>query len=234
MSKRKCIKCGEIRDISCFRQRKDTGKYRGSCLDCDRAYFAKNHVTNRDKKNARSKKWYQDNKEVAKQRTKKWRENNPDRLAENRKNECEVAKHKYNNDIEFREKRKNSVKKWRSNNPDKVREYRKKNKSRLDVRISDNLRGRFRAALSNGYKNGSAVKDLGCSIDEFMAYIELLWQPGMTWDNYGLLGWHIDHIIPLSSFDLSKREHIKQACHHTNLQPLWAKDNLKKGSKIDK
>ena len=54
----------------------------------------------------------------------------------------------------------------------------------------------------------------------------------MTWDNYGINGWHIDHIIPVSKFDLTNNEAIKVCFHYSNLQPLWAKDNLKKGNKI--
>jgi len=57
----------------------------------------------------------------------------------------------------------------------------------------------------------------------------------MTWDNYGSGpgSWNIDHIIPLSSFDLTDREQFLEACHYTNLQPLWFEDNMEKGSQLD-
>ena len=55
----------------------------------------------------------------------------------------------------------------------------------------------------------------------------------MSWDNWALDGWHIDHIKPLSSFNLENREELKKACHYTNLQPMWAEDNLRKGSKYE-
>ena len=62
---------------------------------------------------------------------------------------------------------------------------------------------------------------------------ESLFQSGMTWENHGKYGWHIDHIRPCSSFDLTDPEQQKLCCHYTNLQPLWAKDNLSKGYKWD-
>lgn len=65
----------------------------------------------------------------------------------------------------------------------------------------------------------------------FKVYLESLFQPGMVWENYGNDGWHIDHVRPLSSFDLLDPVQFSQACHYTNLQPLWAKDNLSKGNK---
>ena len=79
-------------------------------------------------------------------------------------------------------------------------------------------------------KSGSAVKDLGCSIKDLKIHLEEQFQEGMNWNNHG--SWHIDHRKPLASFDLTKREQLLAAVHFTNLQPLWAKDNLSKGSKV--
>jgi hypothetical protein len=53
----------------------------------------------------------------------------------------------------------------------------------------------------------------------------------MTWENYGRKGWHIDHKKPISCFDLNDQEQLKEACHYTNLQPMWAIENIKKGGR---
>ncbi len=63
-------------------------------------------------------------------------------------------------------------------------------------------------------------------------HLEKQFKEGMTWENHGLYGWHIDHIIPCASFDLTDLEQQKKCFHYTNLQPLWAKENLIKGVKI--
>lgn len=103
-------------------------------------------------------------------------------------------------------------------------------KTDIEYHLKQKLRNRFWAAIRYGCKKGSAVHDLGCSIPEFIKYFESLFQPGMSWDNRG--EWHIDHIKPLSAFDLTDRNQVIEACHYTNLQPLWAKDNLSKGDKL--
>ena len=64
-----------------------------------------------------------------------------------------------------------------------------------------------------------------------MAHLEALFQPGMTWDNHAIDGWHIDHIRPCTSFDLTDPEQQRQCFHYTNLQPLWAFDNISKSDK---
>lgn len=112
--------------------------------------------------------------------------------------------------------------------------YKRYGSNPLNRKIAVNLRGRLSQAIRNNYKSGSAVKDLGCSIDDLKAHLEARFHHNpntgemMSWDNYGRKGWHIDHIMPLCRFDLTNEVELKKACHYTNLQPLWAKDNLEK------
>ncbi len=108
----------------------------------------------------------------------------------------------------------------------------KRRKENINFKLRCILRSRLSKALKNNQKSGSAIRDLGCIIPELKKHIENQFQLGMNWNNYGLYGWHIDHIIPLFNFDLSNSKEFKKACHYTNLQPLWAKDNLSKGGKI--
>lgn len=75
-------------------------------------------------------------------------------------------------------------------------------------------------------------KKLGCDRETFKTHIESQFKPGMTWENHGVYGWHIDHIYPLSIAIKEGIDSFKKACHYTNLQPLWAIDNLKKGNKV--
>ncbi len=142
--------------------------------------------------------------------------------------------------------------KWTRANPDKMRGYRattrtktsyqehrrqynrdyERNKKATDAvyRLKCNLRTRFIQAVKNGSKGGSAVSALGCSVVEFKAKMEALFQPGMTWENWGKVGWHLDHVIPLSAFDLTDPSQVAKACHYSNLRPLWAIENLRKGA----
>lgn len=99
----------------------------------------------------------------------------------------------------------------------------------LQYKIADNLRSRLCKYVKSA--NVSAVTDLGCSIGELIRYIESQFQDGMTWENHGVKGWHIDHIIPLCSFDLTDEEQLKKAIHYTNLRPLWGLENIKKGGR---
>lgn len=150
-----------------------------------------------------------ENKARKNERLRKWRKKNKERVRALDK------KYKTKRRLKIREEQKT----WQ-------KAYRQKNES---FRISQNLRSRTRLAIKNNQKAGSAVKDLGCSIEYLKQYLESQFKLGMSWENYGS-EWHIDHIKPLSKFDLTNRLQFLKACHYTNLQPLWAKDNLSKGA----
>jgi hypothetical protein len=134
-------------------------------------------------------------------------------------------------------------KRYREGNKDKIKiydkAYDKANRNKINNRYKTDiqyklrklLRSRLCLSLKNKCKLGSSIRDLGCTIDEFKAYLESKFQTGMTWDNHGIHGWHIDHIKPLASFDLTDKKQLLIVCHYTNLQPLWATDNLTKGNK---
>jgi hypothetical protein len=101
------------------------------------------------------------------------------------------------------------------------------------IRAAGNVRASVRAALQRGdvTKAVLTTKYLGCSIAEARAHIAAQFKPGMSWDNWAMDGWHLDHIRPIASFDRTIKGWEFEACHYTNLQPLWALDNLSKHAK---
>lgn len=109
---------------------------------------------------------------------------------------------------------------------------RKKDRLKIDTnyRMSENIRRRINAAFKGHNKSKSTISILGCSIEYLKYHLSIKFQQGMNWGNYGINGWHIDHIIPLSSAKTTKD--IEALCHYSNLQPLWAIDNLQKSNKI--
>ena len=85
-------------------------------------------------------------------------------------------------------------------------------------------------AIKHNYKSASTKILIGCSIDFLKQHLESKFQQGMSWKNYGK--WHIDHIRPCASFDLSQAREQKKCFHYKNLQPLWARDNILKKNKF--
>jgi hypothetical protein len=94
-------------------------------------------------------------------------------------------------------------------------------------RIIHSIRNRIRIAIKKNVKHGKSLELLGCSINFLKSFLSKKFKPNMTWNNWGK--WHIDHIKPCASFDLSNPEEQKKCFHYSNLQPLWAKENLSKG-----
>ena len=133
-----------------------------------------------------------------------------------------------NGKIYYEKNKENHIK--RSNNY-----TRQRRQTDLSFKILGNLRNRCFCAINKRYgiTNSKKTLDLlGCSIDEVREHLELLFVDGMSWENYGIHGWHIDHIIPCNYFDLTDPEQQKRCFNYKNLQPMWAKDNIKKGTKI--
>ncbi len=109
-----------------------------------------------------------------------------------------------------------------------------KYKTDSSFRLACMLRARITRVM-NGGKRCLPIADLvGCSMEELETHLESQFQSGMTRENRGRAGWHIDHIRPCCSFDLTDPEQQKQCFHYTNLQPLWATDNLRKSGKWEK
>lgn len=130
--------------------------------------------------------------------------------------------------------------KRREQKPDELREYhkryRKENEEKLRSRYKNDpqyaltkiLRSRTLSAVRGFTKSARTLELLGCTIHELRTHIESLWLPGMSWENHAMNGWHIDHIKPCASFDLTDEAQQRKCFHFTNLQPLWWIDNLRK------
>lgn len=109
------------------------------------------------------------------------------------------------------------------------RNYKTLLKTNPQYQIRKNIHTRLYVALKNNYVK-SDIHNLGCDLKQFKSYIESKFKTGMTWKNYGK--WHIDHIKPLSSFDLTNKKQLLECCHFTNTQPLWGEENINKGAKV--
>jgi hypothetical protein len=120
----------------------------------------------------------------------------------------------------------------------KIKYQLNRKKNHLPTKIRENMKSRLQFLFNTCAKNSSIIKYLDCSIHKLKIHLQMKFHRHsrgkheyMTWSNYG--EWHIDHIKPLAAFDLSDPSQQALACHYTNLQPLWAKDNFKKGSKYE-
>jgi hypothetical protein len=219
------------------------------CNDCNKKYMAEYYAKNKEILLEKQKKHNEENKLLIKEKRKLLRQINKEKIAKQKhedhlrhkvKNNLRTAKWYENN----REHAIENSKKWVAENREKVREYKAqydklKAAESVEYRIKRSLRARLRAALQHNIKQGSSIKELGCSVEEFKKYFESLFYANritgevMTWENYGVgkNKWQIDHIKALVLFDLTDPIQFKQAVHYTNLQPLWYNDHVIKTKK---
>jgi hypothetical protein len=143
-------------------------------------------------------------------------------------------KHRYHNDKSYRLRMIKNTKSYSERPENKIKRVKNQKERKLQD-INYHLLCVLRVRLWNALKakgKSKRTKDLlGCSVSDLKRYLESLFQNGMSWDNYG--DWHIDHVRPCASFDLSDPEQQKRCFHYSNLQPLWALDNLKKSSRVE-
>jgi hypothetical protein len=200
-----CKKCGEEKNICEFD--KDSRNKIGimsKCKMCRRKYHKEYYLKNIEKKREGYKKYYYKNhdKELLriKAKHKKYSEKEKEYRKNNRSKISKREKNRYNNDLIFK--------------------------------LKTNIRNRLKLFLKTKKinKNNETFDIVGATPEIVKEHIEKQFKDGMSWDNYGFYGWHIDHIIPLST--AKSEEEIYNLCHYTNLQPLWAEENYKKSDKI--
>ena len=204
MEKKICSKCKEGKEL-CEFNKKSVSKngmqyYKSRCKKCQ----SEDEKIKRDSNPEQYKIWY-DKTRVDRN---KWRseyyQSNKEIILERNKRYSKILQ-------------KNRKIKYHEDNLYKLRHI-------LSCRMRDLLK------LKSFNKTKLFNKVIGCPPIFLKEHLEKQFTDGMSWENHGLYGWHVDHIIPLSS--AKTEEEIYELCHYTNLQPLWAEDNLKKGVKI--
>lgn len=193
----------------------------------------------RAKLNAYNRKYYKNNKKRVQAICKKSYEKNKVLHPRIKLTKEQLKINKSETDRKYREKNKKKLKikkaQYYQKNKEEINKKNSENlKNDINKRLAHNLRTRLNMTINSNCKAGSGVRDLGCSIDDFKKYIESKWLPGMNWDNWGKErnNWQLDHIIPLSHFDLTDREQFLRASNFTNYQPLWAEKNWSKNRYI--
>ena len=191
-----------------------------------------------EKQREASKKSREKNKEKINQKSAEWRLANKEKVAAYAKDYAIKNKQAINEkrkvrNIKNKEHYSSVSKAWKDKNKEAIKEWNRiytANRYKTDpiFALKLNQRTRLRAILKSN-KTEKTNKLLGCSFEELKIHLESKFVDGMSWENMGQ--WHIDHIIPLHAFDLTKIENQFLAFNYKNLQPLWAKDNLKKGAK---
>ena len=191
-------------------------------------------MRNQDKKKFYNQEYWKKTKDVQAIQNKKWKSEHPERVKENMREW--LAKNK--------EHKKQKDREYRLNNKDKCKEnqriWKKKEYMRLKeeggeafhyFRLKDNIKRRIREILGQE-KSERCVYYVGCTLERLKSHLECTFKEGMTWDNYGK--WHIDHIFPCVSFDISNDVERRACFHYTNLQALWGDENCRKKDNYDK
>ncbi len=211
MFEKTCSKCGETRPVSEY-HRKTASKdgLSARCKPCVLAAVKEYRTANVDKVSAVNKAYRRKNFHKVSQRQKEWRASNRQRVSQVKKTRYEANK------TQIIKK----VTEWQRNNSKLSHVYRASRAIRAVI---------YQSLRRKGFtKRSKTTNLLGCDWATFEQYLSSRFAEGMSWDNRS--EWHVDHIIPLAT--AKTIEDVERLCHYTNLQPLWAADNIRKGAKI--
>lgn len=213
MTTKKCCSCEEIKDTNEFH--KDKSKKLGYCSKCKVCAYTYNktyYTKNLDKRQAWNKKYKDANSERIKARNTQYYRDNWDKQKAYRV--ANAARIKANNEA-YKQRKNDWVSQRRQND--------------INFKISYNLRTRFHSFISTKGKKTFGI--LGMPCETFLSWIEFQFEEGMSWDNYGV-DWHLDHILPVSKFNLENETDQKVCFNWANFQPLYSQDNLSKSNSI--
>ena len=207
---KKCSKCGELKPANneyFGNMTKSKDGLKPSCKDCRRAT---EYLPNREAIIEKTQNYYKENKERVSETVKAYRIKNIEWYQE------------YN-------------RKYYGENMEKIKESSKRSLYRriendYGFKILQRLRKRMYEAVKGNVKSARTQELIGCSVEALRSHLESRFKDGMTWENYG--EWHVDHIIPCSSFDFTNSSEQFECFNYKNLQPLWAAENIRKSNKM--
>ncbi len=215
--KKKCNCCQEVKAVDEFYVRNNV------CKVCQNKRAREWRERNKEYLKEYDKQRYQNNAEAIKERINNYRKQNPEKVLDRQR-----AYRERNRKILAEKSRE-----YAKQNPDVAKQYyHERYKIDVNYRMARLLRSRINKVINRNSRTSPSLELLGCTIEEVKQHIEGQFQKGMTWDDWSYDGWHLDHIRPCASFDLTDPEQQKDCFHYTNLQPLWAEDNISKGASI--
>ena len=236
ITKQICNKCGIDKSINEFHKRGDIKDgYFVICKSCRSKKSKQYSEKNKEKISKYNKKWYENNREKKLKKNKEWVEKN--------KEKYKKIRYEYRQKPEIKEKIRKVAKKWDKNHSEqkneRMRKYRNKVKNTISFRLKNMMSAAIYHSLKRNKKGHRWEKLVGYTVDKLREHIEMQFEPWMNWDNWGILNnnknkWQIDHIRPISSFDITdeKCENFRKCWSLKNLRPLKASENIRKKDKI--
>jgi len=223
-----CMECAQLKQAASYwadpaKARANRAAYKEANREQINAKARKKYAESpelRERIKQQGMEWRAANKEAIAQRDRTYRQENWSKLLATK---AAYERQRRESDPDYMESRRETLNRSRARRWSAVPQF----------RISCILRARLKDALGGKQKAATTQELVGIDWAGLVAHIEKQFLPGMSWENYGYETWHIDHIKPCASFDLTDPAQQRECFHYSNLQPLWAKDNLSKSARLD-